>query len=454
MPLSEDVFLVPIGHQFLLHAPRQAVTSLINARAAQALQAPTTPGTREASPVHMLRQRLGQPARPAPAPRSGPLHIPLFLGLIPTRGCNLGCRYCDFAAPKSTSSVMPLPLARAAIEAYLHLAHTAGVSVAAIHFFGGEPMFAPEVVHFAVPYARMRAAELGLAVHFEVTTNGVYSAQQAQWVAENFDAVVLSIDGPADVQDAYRPALNQHSAFASVERTAHILSTGAAKLIIRACVTADTAPRLLDIARWLSETFHPQALCFETLTASPASEAAGLRPPSPWEFARAFCAATEAVAEQGLEVILSTSDVQTNRAAFCPVSQDALIVTPEGEVKACYLLPEQWQQRGFDLCLGRLEHGQLSLGAEALARARALTVYAKPECARCFCRYHCAGGCPVNHPTAAAYDDLCLQTRVITAASLLRRLGQGERARAWLADESALRATAYQADDRWWRCDV
>ena len=99
---------------------------------------------------------------------------------------------------------MGLSLARDTINAYLLVQKSIGVSRAEIQFFGGEPFYAKDVVKYSVEYATTRAAELGLLVHFEVTTNGVYGSDLSRWIAENFNAVVLSLDGPKDIQD------NQH----------------------------------------------------------------------------------------------------------------------------------------------------------------------------------------------------------------------------------------------------
>jgi sulfatase maturation enzyme AslB (radical SAM superfamily) len=219
-------------------------------------------------------EQLRSPGARAPAPRTGPLDDPFFLGLVPTRGCNLGCRYCDFAAPKQSSPVMDLSLAGEALDAYFGLLHGSGGRRAEVHFFGGEPFYAEAVVHFAVEYASLRAVN-SMAVRFEATTNGVYSAARCHWIADHFDTIVLSLDGPAEVQDRQRPALDGRSAFAIVARNAKILSEGPVELILRACVTNETVARLPEIARWVGREFRPSTVCFETLTDTPRSRAAG-----------------------------------------------------------------------------------------------------------------------------------------------------------------------------------
>lgn len=463
-----EIFAVPIDRAVLLYAPLHGLAALMNRRAAgqlrEALAAggggaatatdtftPAAPvaATEVAALVAALRAAGDDP----PQGRTGPLGQPYFLGLLPTRGCNMACRYCDFAAPKTTSPVMSPEVARVAIDGYLRILDAVGARAAEVQFFGGEPFHAPHVVHFAVTYARLAAGERGLPCRFEVTTNGLIGEAECRWIADNFDAVVLSLDGPPDIQDRHRPALGGRGTSAAVMRSAAILSEGSCELVLRACVSRDTAPRLPEIAQWFGTAFRPGTVCFEALQPTPLSDAAGLAPPDPYEFAAGFDAARRILAGLGIEAVLSTADTERRQVTFCPVGRDALIVSPEGDVDACYLLEESWRGAGLDMRLGRVDvaRGALALDPAAVARVRGLNLANKPRCRDCFCRHHCAGGCHVNHGCDGApgsYDDLCLLTRVASAARLLRELGQDDAADAWLADRAALERTAVQCDDR------
>ncbi|HRQ42018.1 MAG TPA: radical SAM protein [Chloroflexota bacterium] len=449
--MASDIFAVPVSGNFLIYAPLHNVTAFVNRRALQQIQQGLQEKGEVATAIRPLLAQLTALPSPPPAPRSGPLQVPLFLGIIPTRGCNMGCRYCGFAAPKQTSPVMSLALARTAVDAYLRLLTAVGERQANIHFFGGEPFFAADVVHFVVNYARRRAASAGMSVHFEATTNGLYNSTRCQWIADHFHTVILSLDGPADVQNKHRPGANGQPLFEIVARSAKILSEGSAELILRACVTAVTVTRLPEIARWISAEFSPRAVCFESLTPSTLSASARFHPPDPWQFARYFDQAAQILAAAGIHTVMSTADTSTKQVTFCPVGQDALIVTPDGKVNACYLLEEEWQQQGLDLRLGQLEVGgqQFNLDTTAVQQIRQLTAQPLTRCAHCLCRYHCAGGCHVNHADGnGRYDDLCIQTRLITITGLLRQLGLHHVITAWHSDDRLLQQTAWQPDDR------
>lgn len=437
MTCAPELFRLPVLDRQLLHAPLDGVLAMAggDVDAGELLAA--------------LAPQLGSGA--APQPRSGPVTAPAFLGLIPTRGCSMDCAYCDFPAPKR-AAVMSVELARRAVDHYLALLTRAGAAQARLQFFGGEPLHAPGLVRAAVEHARARSAALGLELHAEATSNGLYGPALTEWVAHNLDAVVLSLDGPPDILDRHRPGLGGRSVADALVRTGRRLSAGPAQLFLRACVTAGTVQRLPEIARWFAQEFRPVAVCFETLHAGARATAAGLAPPDPFEFAEQFLAAEGILAEAGIGAVLSTADITGRpRTSFCPVGDDALIVSPGGVVSACYLLEEDWRARGLDLRLGEVDAAGFALSPAAVQRARDLGVQGKPRCRDCFCRWHCAGGCHARHPAGARpgdYDASCLQTRTISLHRLLRQAGEPELAAAWLADRDAVERAVRQRDDR------
>lgn len=445
---SADVFCIPVMDKFLVYAPLHRLTALVNRHALALIRedhgiTPVPPSLRD------IIERLQRIPPPVTTSREGPVHTPLFLGIIPTRGCNMACHYCDFFAPKQASPIMSLDTARRAVNAYFD--QIEGQTTAEVHFFGGEPFFAENVVHFVVEYASLVASERGVQVRFEAITNGLYNRKRCLWIADRFDTIVLSLDGPPDIQDRHRPGINGRSMSDIITRNARILSDGPVELIIRACVTDDTVERMPEIAHWIGQSFHPSTVCFETLSLSHNAKPIPFSPPDPVAFARNFDRASRILVNYGIDTVISTVDLSGPRTSFCPVGKDALIVSPDGAVDTCYLLQKDWEQSGLDMRLGWLDGDHFDLMPEAVARARDLTVNTRPLCADCFCRYSCAGGCHVNHDTSRApgqYDHLCIHTRMITVARLLREIGQHALAVDWLNDDEALEAVTAQTNDR------
>jgi uncharacterized protein len=345
---------------------------------------------------------------------------------------------------------MSLELARDAVNWYMDAVALAGVEHAEVHFFGGEPFCAEEVLDLVVHLARHKAAEMGCTLSFEVATNGVFDEARARWAADNLDTIVLSLDGPPDIQDCHRPRRGGGPSFDAVSRTARVLSEGASDLCIRACVTHQTVGRVPELAAWFCEQFRPESVCFEPLQPSPESEAAGLQPPDPWDFASNFVRAAWVLESNGVKPVYAAADIRVKRVTFCPVGRDVAIVSPDGTISACYLLQRDWEAKGLDLRLGRMEGGGAQLDLDAVASVRGLNVHNKPVCTCCFCKYHCAGGCHVNHGPRGpqgGYDRLCIQTRIIALRNVLVAMGQDDLVREWIGHREAAEAAVAQPSD-------
>lgn len=453
----QDIFVLPIADKVLIYAPLHNLAALVDQRAAEQLRLGLCGALEiQSGRLQELLNILQEDGRYIPQPRQGSRDKPLFLGLVTTRGCNMSCLYCDFAAPKLASPMMDPVIARDAIDSYLEWLVETGGTHAELHFFGGEPFFAARTMHFAAEYFRAKAAEKQITYRLEAITNGFFNTKIAEWAAGVFDTIFLSLDGPPDIQDRYRPALGEKSAFAAVAKNARLFSENNVRLILRACVTSETVSRMPEIAAWFSREFHPERVCFETMLPSVLSQSSGLEPPDPWIFIQSFTQASAILAKDGIEAVLSTAELADPHVTFCPVGKEAMIVTPDGAVHACYLLEEDWRRVGLELTYGRLDPAlpashRLRLLPGAIERIRALNVLAYPLCANCFCRYHCSGGCHVNRRQvlqSTCYDATCILTRAISASILLKRMGQSEVCQNWLAEPGLVRQTVLQPGDR------
>lgn len=450
-PLSaREVFALPLFDSVLLYAPFHNLEARVDLEAARQLRNGLCGAPIRAAPLKEIAQVLASEPEKAPSPQKGKF-VPPFLGLIPTRACNLACKYCGFGNGADPGTHMTANLVRSAVDWYFDLIVQAGIPNAEVHFFGGEPFCAEEIVIFAVDYSNLRARQAGLTVRFEIATNGTFEPPWCRWAADHMDSIVLSLDGPADIHDRQRPGRGHQGSFEAAARSAHLLSEGSAELCLRACITRDSVSRMEEIANWFCQSFRPTLVCFETLQETPESRAANLYPPDPWLFAQNYVRAARILETCGVEPVYSTADIRSRRVTFCPVGSDVAIVSPDGELSACYLLSRDWQGKGLCLRLGKIENnGTVQLDDMAVESIRGLNLLNRPACAHCFCRWHCAGGCPVNHRpsgSSGGYDRLCIQTRTIALSNLLKALGEEELMAALLEDFNALQIAVLQRSD-------
>jgi radical SAM protein with 4Fe4S-binding SPASM domain len=448
-----EIFLVPVINKVLLHAPLHGVTALINRSGANLLQSAIINNDWSDLPRHYqaLRSALEIALEP-PKPRQGGFGEPRFLGLLPTRDCNMRCLYCDFPLSHTEPVVtMSQSICQSAIDAYFKKLIDHGYTEAAIHFFGGEPFIEERLVFFAAEYGRYQALKLGLSLHLEASSNGLVSESFATWISETFDCIVLSLDGQETVQNFQRPAKQTAEAFERICETARILSDSPCQLILRSCITRKSLPEMYNTVTWMVDQFIPETVCLEPMSESKRSIRSGLHPPDPWEFSRNFIKANAFLENHGINCMLSTADLSLRTVSSCPVGHDALIVSPTGEINACYLPNESWEAKHMDMHLGFLKESEFDIAQSDLDRVRSYELGQKPLCQNCFSRFHCAGGCHVNHPTdgkPGAYDDICIQTRLVSIGKLLLRLNERNHLQDWLRDKTALEESALFKNDR------
>ncbi|MDR2801242.1 MAG: radical SAM protein [Desulfovibrio sp.] len=446
------VFVLPVNGAFLIYSPLGGIASLLNASALRALRRRMGKAVPDPSFPSELRELADLLIRkPCEPPSETERLNPLFLGILPTRRCNCNCVYCDFDAGEEKASDMSPAMAEAALTWYAHFLKDAGQDHMEVHFFGGEPLVCRDVVETAVHRSRLLAGLHGLSLHLEVSTNGIFEQEYAQFVGDYFHAVVLSLDGFRDVHDRHRPISSRRGSFSPARQTATLLSLAPTELCLRCCVSNLNIQSLEEIAIWFCEEFQPSVINFEPLTNNPKSRAAGLSPPDPYAFVRQYAKARARTLHYGIKTVYAATEGEPSQTSFCPVGKDVLIVSPDGRISSCYLPRKAWVERGLDMDVGRLSvQDGMHVDQDALLRLRGL-VRAKPRCERCFCQWVCSGGCHVQHSypgSSPAYGPFCIQTRLLSACRLLEDMNLSSIAQALLADEKAMEALALQPSDR------
>jgi uncharacterized protein len=448
--MADGVFCVPVAGNWLVFAPLCKTAAAVNKPAAVSVCRAVRDGHLPAespAPLHQLVTELKAKA-PRPGAHTGPARPP-FLGLILTRGCNMACHYCDFAASEAESP-MDAQLMCQALDGWAQWVREGGGRNLDLRFFGGEPFIEPDLVEIAVHRARCLAGNQGLSLRVEATTNGLLGSRMRGFVQDHFDAIVLSIDGPAGHHDLHRPLRGTTGSFAGVWKTAEALSQSHVKLCLRCCVSDATVSSIPRTARWFIEKLRPEVITFEAMRATAQSAGAGLKPPDPLQFARAFMDAWLQAREAGIQCVYAPLFDQP-RLTFCPVGEDTFIVAPDRTVRSCYLRKRDWERKDLDLAIGRVEpDGRLYIDGSAVQNLRGL-VAERARCRTCFCRWSCAGGCLVNETPPGhrlEHTDFCRQTRLLQACVLLHELGMPEQAAGLLGDTEAVSRLWEHGDDR------
>ena len=447
---THSIFIIPVQDKYLLYAPLHELSALLNEAAAlqlkQALVA-SDPGS-AAPELADLLSVLQSPPTQNPD-RTGELD-PQFLGIIPSRRCNMSCVYCDFGANLAPEEVIDPEIVISAIDYFAALTEQKNKQMFSIQFFGGEPFVEQEIIDIAVHHARLVGSKTGLIPHFEALTNGYFLEKQRIFIKDYFDRIVISFDGFKKYHDRARPINLRQGSYEKVVETIKYLSSSNVELAIRCCITSESVNDMEAMAQWFCAEFNPDKVNFETLTQNHETEKAKIFPPDPYLFAQHCVRSWRILRESHVEPAYAPVSLDKAQTTSCPVGRDVLIVHPDGTIASCYLLRKDWEDKQLDLCVGQVhKHGQVELDFEKIKQLRN-PLYSKPRCENCFCRFGCAGNCHVNctYPgSSQAYTDFCVHTRIITACRLLEEMGKQSIADELLDDAHALKNLALQKSD-------
>jgi uncharacterized protein len=164
--------------------------------------------------VRAIRTVAEPPPPAAPKPESKRKRIPLTtLVLNVTSKCNLSCGYCyEYGEDRIIEGgkkprFMNEETARQSVD---FMFSEAGESKAVnLTFFGGETLMNFKMLKSALAYARERAQALGKEVNSSLTTNATLLREEIiDWIVENDVGVTVSIDGAREQQDKHRTFSN------------------------------------------------------------------------------------------------------------------------------------------------------------------------------------------------------------------------------------------------------
>jgi uncharacterized protein len=318
-----------------------------------------------------------------------------------TNQCNLACTYCyEYGEDKIVdteqgrqSKFMSATTARNSVE---FLLKESG-SVAHLTFFGGETLLNFPVLKETVAYARRRAAEVGKAIDFSLTTNAtLLRSDIIDFLAENGIAVTVSMDGPRELQNKFRVFHNGAGSYDVVApKIKELLRKHRSRPIgARVTLTSDTLD-ITRIYRHLTEEFGFFEVGFAPVTTSPTrpyaiSDGGFDRMLEQFrELAREFLDHVAENRHHGFSNVKDTLEEihkGVSKPYPCGAGLGLLGVSTDGDVAICHRFA------------GSETHklGTVSDGIDREAQAAFLDqhhIAEKTDCHTCWARPLCAGGC-------------------------------------------------------------
>ncbi|MDI6860661.1 MAG: SPASM domain-containing protein [Caldisericia bacterium] len=135
------------------------------------------------------------------------------LCLLISQTCNMKCDYCfvNDGTFGDNESLMDENVSLKAVDFLIENSKTKHIE---IDFFGGEPLINWKVVRKTIEYGGKRSKEYGKILRFSLTTNGVLlDEEKLNFLKENFVSLIISLDGPPEVNNLHRKMKNGSNSF-------------------------------------------------------------------------------------------------------------------------------------------------------------------------------------------------------------------------------------------------
>ncbi len=310
--------------------------------------------------------------------------------------CNLACVYC-FAKEGTYNTEKDYMSAEVGKKAVDFLISNSGKRhTLEIDFFGGEPLLNMPVVKEVVSYARGEAKKSGKEFSFTMTTNGLLlNDENIDYLNREMQNVVISIDGRREVHNAVRKTKNGRECYDTVLNNAKKFRDlrGDRSYYIRSTFTADNLDFAKD-ATALSDSGFDQ-ISIEPVVLDNDSPLAIKSEHIPQILKEYEHLAEEYILRRKsgkwfnffhFMIDLESSPCIKKRLSGCGAGCEYLAVSPTGEIYPCHQFVGHEQY-----CMGSVVTGDFDRAAQE--RFSDITVYKKDNCADCFAKYYCSGGC-------------------------------------------------------------
>ncbi len=313
--------------------------------------------------------------------------------------CNLNCTYCFASQGKyhGERALMSYEVGQRALDFLIENSGTR--TNLEVDFFGGEPLMNWDVVKKLVAYGRLREAETGKHFRFTLTTNGVLIDDDViDFCNKEMHNVVLSLDGRREIHDSMRKNYAGVGSYDIIVPKFQRLveKRGGKSYYMRGTFTHKNVDFTNDV-------FHMADLGFTELSMEPVVCA----PDDPYALTEDDIENVkdqyEILAREMIKrrregrpftfyhymIDLEHGPCIYKRLSGCGSGTEYLAVTPTGELYPCHQFVGE-----TEYLMGNVWDGVTNVSLRD--KFRKCNVYSRPECADCWAKLYCSGGCAAN----------------------------------------------------------
>ncbi|MCP3941031.1 MAG: PqqD family peptide modification chaperone [Desulfobacteraceae bacterium] len=327
--------------------------------------------------------------------------------LLPTSDCNLLCKYCYASAGIKKNEYMSWNMAKKALD-YVFSNHLKKYNdrKSKKHFVlgfmgGGEPTLNWEVVTKSTDYIHKLGKKEGVPVGTDLTTNAYLKDEKLNWICKNIDFIRISFDGPEDIQNHQRPALNEGS-FDVVCNAIHTFDKYKKDYLIRCTVTGKIVDRMPEILQFYIDNFNMEgkSLIFNPVYVSGSCVKNDISSINPGQFSERFIECQKIGQKYGVDVVTAYDKVRTTivpKLPYCGFKKGNFYLTPSGYMSTCSEIESSTDPRAPLFYFGKYDEkkDKLIFSQEKLDQLYHLEGENK-NCDNCHINSFCPGTCFVR----------------------------------------------------------
>ena len=313
--------------------------------------------------------------------------------------CNLSCPYCFASQGKyhGQQALMRFDVGKRALDFLMENSRDR-VNLE-VDFFGGEPLMNWEVVKELVAYAREQEGPRGKKFRFTLTTNGMLIDDDViDFANREMHNVVLSLDGRKEVHDRLRVDWAGRGSYDRIVPKFQKLveRRGGKGYYMRGTFTHANPDFTKDVLHMADLGFDQ--LSMEPVVCAPDDPAALTAEDLPIVLEQYELLAKEMLRRERegrgftfyhYMLDLAHGPCIYKRISGCGSGTEYMAVTPWGDLYPCHQFVGEEAYR-----LGDIWQGVTNTAVRD--EFKTCNAYARPECADCWARLYCSGGCAAN----------------------------------------------------------
>ena len=339
------------------------------------------------------------------------------LYVLPNYACNFKCSYC-FASEGRDKQRLDISKLLRMIDWMLDRERTSERKIHITFLGGGEPALSFDVIKPAVEYGNMRALRNGFEVVWNIVTNGsLVTDAMLDFFKEENVVVRYSFEILRDIQE------RQRGDYTAVHESIVSACRKGMRPVIRSMITPINVDRIVEMVEIVAKEYPGVGILkFDPITDS--SFGADLEKMEQFykTYNDSFLKAKAKGEEYGIDVqCVVTRNLDSVISRFCA---GEISLNAYGEITSCHRVSSPREAGYYDLRYGYVDNDGVHVDEQRFLEITSDKVDTKTNCAGCFLKYNCAGGCHAQNEqyTGDMQKIVCEYSRDLSRRELLGRL--------------------------------